>query len=245
MRDDKPTSRETETCMPSFGSPEGDVAYLIVCAAPPAREAADTVGLLGAAGWRVCVVATPAALAWIDAAALATTTGHPVRSDFRGPDDPEFAPRGDAVLVAPASFNTVNKWAAGINDTLALGLVNEALGLAYPAGGAGAVGERHALAPPGVRGEPRPPDAGRRAHRAPGHARAERLPRRGGPRDRAACAHPDRRLSSLTADIRGERRQTGLSGRRPPRRRRRRARPRRTRRSRRRPGRPRATAPGG
>jgi phosphopantothenoylcysteine decarboxylase len=115
--------------MPSFGSPEGNVAYLIVCAAPPAREVADTVGLLDAAGWRVCVVATPAALAWIDAAALAATTGCPVRSDFRGPDDPEFAPRGDAALVAPASFNTVNKWAAGINDTLALGLVNEALGL--------------------------------------------------------------------------------------------------------------------
>ena len=40
----------------------------------------------------------------------------------------EFAPRGDAVLVAPATFNTINKVAVGLNDTLALGLINEAIG---------------------------------------------------------------------------------------------------------------------
>jgi phosphopantothenoylcysteine synthetase/decarboxylase len=73
-------------------------------------------------------VTTPAALAWVDDDRLADVTGHAVRSEFRGPNDPEFSPRGDAVLVAPASFNTINKSAAGINDTLALGLINEALG---------------------------------------------------------------------------------------------------------------------
>jgi phosphopantothenoylcysteine decarboxylase len=36
------------------------------------------------------------------------------------------------VLVAPATFNTLNQWAAGINDTLALGLLNELLGLQVP-----------------------------------------------------------------------------------------------------------------
>jgi hypothetical protein len=35
-------------------------------------------------------------------------------------------------VVAPATFNTINKWAAGISDTLALGLLNEALGLGLP-----------------------------------------------------------------------------------------------------------------
>jgi len=35
-------------------------------------------------------------------------------------------------VVAPATFNTINKWAAGISDTLALGLLNEALGLRLP-----------------------------------------------------------------------------------------------------------------
>lgn len=32
------------------------------------------------------------------------------------------------MLVAPATFNTINKCAAGVNDSLALGLINEALG---------------------------------------------------------------------------------------------------------------------
>jgi hypothetical protein len=38
----------------------------------------------------------------------------------------------DAIIVAPATFNTVNKWAAGIADTLALGLLCEATGKGLP-----------------------------------------------------------------------------------------------------------------
>jgi phosphopantothenoylcysteine decarboxylase len=114
--------------VPSFGSGRGNVLYLIVCAAPPASDTGRTVAALHDAGWDVCVVATPAALAWIDPPAISKATGHPVRSEFRAPDEPEFAPRGDAVLVAPATFNTINKVAVGLNDTLALGLINEAIG---------------------------------------------------------------------------------------------------------------------
>ncbi|MCQ0014873.1 flavoprotein [Actinomadura madurae] len=36
------------------------------------------------------------------------------------------------MAVAPATFNTVNKWAHGTSDTLALGLLNEAVGLGLP-----------------------------------------------------------------------------------------------------------------
>lgn len=36
------------------------------------------------------------------------------------------------MVVAPATFNTVNKWAAGIADTLALGTLCEAAGLGVP-----------------------------------------------------------------------------------------------------------------
>ena len=36
------------------------------------------------------------------------------------------------MLVCPATFNTLNKWALGINDTVALGLLNEALGRQVP-----------------------------------------------------------------------------------------------------------------
>jgi len=114
--------------MPSFGSERGNVLYLILCAAPPAQQAGECVDTLQAMGWDVCAITTPAAGAWVDGESLAEATGHPVRAEFRGPDDDEFAPRGDAVLVAPATCNTINKCALGINDNLALGLINEALG---------------------------------------------------------------------------------------------------------------------
>jgi phosphopantothenoylcysteine decarboxylase len=114
--------------VPSFGSVAGNVLYLIVCAAPPARDTPELVTFLVEDAWDVCVIATPSALDWISVDELENLTGHPVRSRFRHPDDAEFAPKGDAVLVAPATFNTINKWANGINDTLGLGLLNEALG---------------------------------------------------------------------------------------------------------------------
>ena len=41
-------------------------------------------------------------------------------------------PPADAIAVAPATFNTVNKWAAGISDTLAVGILCEAYGLGIP-----------------------------------------------------------------------------------------------------------------
>ena len=41
-------------------------------------------------------------------------------------------PSADAMIVVPATFSTINKWAAGISDTLALGLINEAIGMSIP-----------------------------------------------------------------------------------------------------------------
>lgn len=118
--------------MPSYTDGGGNALYLIACGAPPAAHLLALIQLLQEDAWDVCLIATPAALGWLNADDLAAVTGHPVRSAFRRPDDPEFAPLGDAVLVCPASFNTINKWALGISDTLALGLLNEALGRQVP-----------------------------------------------------------------------------------------------------------------
>ncbi len=118
--------------MPSFGSETGNVLYLIVCGAPPAADTARTVKEKQAEGWDVCVVATPQGARWLDSGELELTSGHPVRTEFRRPNEPEYHPLGDAVLVSPATFNTINKWALGINDTLALGLLNEAIGRQVP-----------------------------------------------------------------------------------------------------------------
>lgn len=114
--------------MPSFDAGPGNVLYLIVCAAPPAAQTAELVKTKQNEGWDVCVIATDMALDWFDPEQVEALTGHEVRHEFRKPGEPSFDPLGNAVLVAPATFNTINKWALGINDSLALGLLNEALG---------------------------------------------------------------------------------------------------------------------
>lgn len=112
--------------------PPGRVLYLVVCAAPPAQHIGELVTLLMGEGWSVCVVPTPQAAGWIDAAALADQTGYPVRHDYRQPGDSRSLPPADAVVVAPATFNTINKWAAGISDNYALGILNESIGVGLP-----------------------------------------------------------------------------------------------------------------
>lgn len=107
------------------------VLYLVVCAAPPAAAIGELVDLLVPA-WTVCVITTPNAVEWVDDAALTAKTGHPARHEHRRPADAKNLPRAHAVAVVPATFNTVNKWAAGISDTFALGLLNESIGLRLP-----------------------------------------------------------------------------------------------------------------
>lgn len=80
----------------------------------------------------MCVIATPSALAFIDKAALEEQTGFPVRHQYKKPGTPDVLPPADAMIVGGASFNTLNKWALGIADTLALGLLTEGIGLGIP-----------------------------------------------------------------------------------------------------------------
>jgi phosphopantothenoylcysteine synthetase/decarboxylase len=79
------------------------------------------VKLAQAAGWEVCVIATPEAVHWIDPAMLAELTGYDVRSEYRAADEAKSLPDADAIAVAPATFNTVNKFRAGIADNMAVG----------------------------------------------------------------------------------------------------------------------------
>ncbi|MEU3167282.1 flavoprotein [Streptosporangium sp. NPDC006930] len=109
----------------------GRLLHVIVCAAGAARDVGRLVALALDEGWVVQVVATPSALDFIDVPVLERQTGRPVRSRYRRPDEPK-PPRADAIIVAPATYNTVNKFAHGIADTYALGLLAEAPGLGIP-----------------------------------------------------------------------------------------------------------------
>ncbi|GHJ56360.1 hypothetical protein Nm8I071_56670 [Nonomuraea sp. TT08I-71] len=108
------------------------VLALVACAAPPVLRIGELIELLQEDGWTVCLTATPTAATWIDREALAQLTGYPVRVEWRKPGEPEPHPPADIVAVVPATFNVINKWAQGINDTMALGILNEALGAGIP-----------------------------------------------------------------------------------------------------------------
>lgn len=108
------------------------ILYLMVCAAPPAQQTFHIVTALQEMGWDVCVTVTPQASRWIDRSVLETLTGHMVRTEYKLPGEADPLPKADAILVMPATFNTINKWAQGIGDTLVASILCEALGRGTP-----------------------------------------------------------------------------------------------------------------
>ena len=112
-------------------TPKG-VLYIISCASRPAQRVPDLVQAAQVAGWDVGVVVTPQATKFVDIPLLEELTGYPVRSEYKRPEEPDVLPRADAIVVFPATFNTLNKWVLGISDTLALGLLCEYMGLKMP-----------------------------------------------------------------------------------------------------------------
>ncbi len=108
------------------------VLYWVMCAAPPVLDWKHAADQLMGRGWAVYAVPTPTAASWLDLDRLAAVTGHLVRVHARLPHEPDPLPPANVVLLAPTTFNTINKWAAGINDTVALGLLNECLAARVP-----------------------------------------------------------------------------------------------------------------
>jgi len=108
------------------------ILYVITCASASAPRIQRFVVQAQAAGWDVCVILTPHATKFVDVAMLAHLTGHPVRSEYKHPEEPDVLPRADAVVALPVTFNTLNKWALGISDTLALGILCEYTGRRTP-----------------------------------------------------------------------------------------------------------------
>ena len=107
------------------------VLSIIVCAAGPATAIGSLITLAQERGWTVRVIATPAALDFFDEAAVEQQTGSPVKSQYSKPGAPRSS-IPDAIVVAPATYNTINKWAQGISDTYALGVLAETTGLDTP-----------------------------------------------------------------------------------------------------------------
>lgn len=112
--------------------PTYDTAYLIISgtSASPA-VAAELVAGLTARFARVITIATPNAARTVSPWSLSQLPGNRVVESFF---DAAILPRPaeGLVLVAPCSFNTLNKLAAGIADNLALSVAAEAIGRGTP-----------------------------------------------------------------------------------------------------------------
>jgi hypothetical protein len=107
--------------------------YVVVCGAGPAGKVGRLVELAQARDWTVQILATDAAVEhFLDLPVLEELTGRAVRTRYRRPDEPNTLPGADAVVVAPATYNTINKWAAGISDTYVLSMLAELTGMHVP-----------------------------------------------------------------------------------------------------------------
>jgi phosphopantothenoylcysteine synthetase/decarboxylase len=108
------------------------VLYVVASGCPASTDLVPFVKELIEDGWRTCVITTPMGARFVPCFELEQLTEFPVRSEYKMPDEPDVLPPADAIAAAPATFNTVNKIAQGITDTLASGLVCEGIGAGIP-----------------------------------------------------------------------------------------------------------------
>jgi len=110
------------------------VLYLLGSAAPPVLQIDDAISDAQKEGWDVCLGLTPSAALWMTdrQPALEAQTGHPVRSHYKLPGQPDAWPPASVVAVAPATFNTINRWALGLTDHYVVGFAAEAVGKGLP-----------------------------------------------------------------------------------------------------------------
>lgn len=96
---------------------------LLISAARPLRSLQTGLHLARDLGADIWVGASGDALSWLDRKAVEGVTGRPLVNDG------EPLPAGSCtVCVAPATFNTLNKLASGVADTLVTAVAAEAIG---------------------------------------------------------------------------------------------------------------------
>jgi ribulose-5-phosphate 4-epimerase/fuculose-1-phosphate aldolase/3-polyprenyl-4-hydroxybenzoate decarboxylase len=110
----------------------GKVIYYILTGARKSKEAVINIRGLRELGAEVYVILTESALQFVDLNELEKVSGHFVRTSFQKAHPDHSLPLEDLVVVAPATYNTVNKIACGIADNLAVSLVATAIGRGTP-----------------------------------------------------------------------------------------------------------------
>jgi phosphopantothenoylcysteine synthetase/decarboxylase len=108
-----------------------DLTYLIISGAATARRTPDLIARLVPVTSRLLTLLTPNATHVVSPRELALVSGHRIIDSYF---DEAVLPRpaDGVVLVAPCSFNTLNKLAQGIADSLPLSIAAEAIGRGTP-----------------------------------------------------------------------------------------------------------------
>lgn len=104
---------------------------ILVCGAGPATDVGRLIEAAHERSWTTAVTATASALDFIDVPAIEVLSGNPVRTSYQTSGRRELPPV-DAVIIAPATYNTVNKLAIGVADTYSLASVAELIGRGVP-----------------------------------------------------------------------------------------------------------------
>ncbi len=78
------------------------VLYVVGCGARPSADLPEFVTWSMGQGWDTCAILTPMALRFADPARLADLTGHPARSDYKRPEEPDVLPPPDRGVPPPA-----------------------------------------------------------------------------------------------------------------------------------------------
>jgi phosphopantothenoylcysteine synthetase/decarboxylase len=106
---------------------------VVVCGAGPATDVLQLTQIAGTRGWTVAVTATPSALDFVDPAAIKAATGSSVRSSYQASPGTRRTPTpADALVIAPATYNSINKIALGLADNYAMTSVAELIGRQVP-----------------------------------------------------------------------------------------------------------------
>jgi phosphopantothenoylcysteine synthetase/decarboxylase len=106
---------------------------IVVCAAGPAGDVPRLIEAAHERSWTTEVIATSNARDFIDIPTVERLTDNPVRSTYQITENGHrVLPAVDALIVAPATYNTMNKLALGIADTYVLSSAAELIGRNVP-----------------------------------------------------------------------------------------------------------------
>lgn len=106
---------------------------IVVCGAGPATDVTKLIAAAEERSWTTAVTATPSAIDFINTETIETMTGHPVRSTYQtSRGGRRTLPAADALVIAPATYNSINKIAFGIADNYAMTSVAELIGRQVP-----------------------------------------------------------------------------------------------------------------